>query len=427
MHPNLFSKRSRVLSLLSILFVMFLASCAQTDATPNKVYPTFTSSHTPEPGASSSPTASPYPHPTPVSSPTFPAYLKGKTASLSWIYGHDCQEGIDAYLQTAQTNPTAALVGTAWVNPLYGNLITGNNNCVVGSSSMDNVVQLVHREGGLAYLTVTMATEGANAWSYQQGAAYVAMATRKTSYIRSIVNEVERAGDDGVIMDLAGVDYNYPDIQHLFALFNQRMWDALPPLHKWYGIALIHQLSDHDEYYKINGFENWSLLAHTADFIVIMAVDQSLPVPGPAVSLPWLEQILAYTMQTMPSMLAHIIWELPLYGDKWHWDGNKWVFDGIISYQVAREMVQYGMTVRVDSSASDLHDFYAPHLVYTGTSGIKRAVWYPTASGLYSIIFAFRQIVQQEPTAGTNRLQIAVWWRTTQEPSDFWPLLDKLY
>src|SRR5947209_1567623 len=292
---------------------------------------------------------------------------------------------------------------------------------------MDNVVQLVHREGGLAYLTVTMATEGAYAWSYQQGAEYVSTATRKASYIRAIVNEVERAGYDGVIMDLEGVDHNYPDIQHLFALFNQRIWNALRPLHKWYGIALIHKLSDHDEYYKINGFENWSLLAHTADFIVIMALDQSWHVPGPAVSLPWLEQILAYTMQTMPTMLTHIIWELPLYGDKWHWDGNKWAFDGIISYQVAQAMVQYGMTVHIDSSASNLHDFYAPHLVYTGASGIKRAVWYPTASGLYSIIFAFMQIVRQEPTAGTNRLQIAVWWRTTQEPSDFWPLLDNLY
>src|SRR5438132_8261153 len=203
--------------------------------------------------------------------------MHGKVASLGWIVGRDCQRGMQAYLQTASTNPDAALVGTGWVDPTNGQLINGqSNNCAPGSLSMDNVVQLVHSKGGMAYLTVTMETDGTSgSWTSQQQSDYIAKATTDQGFIDAIVHEVTRVNYDGVIMDMEAGDPNYPNIQQLFAKFNQHVWDALKPLHKLYGIALIHKLSDHDEYYSINGFENWSLLAHSADFIVIMAVDQS--------------------------------------------------------------------------------------------------------------------------------------------------------
>ena len=156
-----------------------------------------------------------------------------------------------------------------------------------GSLSMDNVVQLVHSKGGLVYLTVTMMTDGsADAWTPKQQSEYIDKATTNQSFIDPIIHEVLRAHYDGVIMDMEAGDHNYPSIQQLFLKFNQRVWAALKPLHKLYGIALIHKLSDHDDYYGLNGFENWSLLAHAADFIVVMAVDQSYFTPGPTVSVP---------------------------------------------------------------------------------------------------------------------------------------------
>src|SRR5229473_3734531 len=228
--------------------------------------------------------------------------FNGKVASLGWIVGRDCQRGMQAYLKTAATNPDAALVGTGWLDPTTGKLINGeHNNCMPGSLSMDNVVQLVHSKGGMAYLTITMETDGTSqAWTSQQQSDYIATATTNQSYIDVIVHEVIRANYDGVIMDMEAGDANYPNIQQLFAEYNQRVWVALKPLHKFYGIALIHKLSDHDDYYHLNAFENWSLLAHDADFVVIMAVDQSFFTPGPTVSIPWLKQLLAYTLKTMP-------------------------------------------------------------------------------------------------------------------------------
>jgi len=355
-------------------------------------------------------------------------FLHGKVASLGWIVGRDCQRGMQAYLQTASTNPDAALVGTGWVDPTNGQLINGqSNNCTPNSLSMDNVVQLVHSKGGMAYLTITMETDGtAQAWTSQQQSDYIATATTNQSYIDVIVHEVERANYDGVIMDMEAGDANYPNIQQLFATYNQRVWAALKPLHKFYGIALIHKLSDHDDYYHLNAFENWPLLAHDADFIVIMAVDQSFFTPGPTVSIPWLKQLLAYALKTMPDMLPRVIWELPLYGASWYLSGGQWVFDTGVTYQDAQALVSQISPSQIDPTASDLNDPTSAHLVYTDSSGVEHSVWYHTAKNLYYIITNFEKILQQVPQFKNSHLQIAVWYRATWEPSNLWPMIDNV-
>ncbi|MBO0779765.1 MAG: hypothetical protein J2P37_13150, partial [Ktedonobacteraceae bacterium] len=217
--------------------------------------------------------------------------LHGKAATLSWIVGRDCQRGMQAYLQSADTHPDAALVGAGWIDPTNGRLILGeSNNCEAGSLSMDGVVRQIHGKGGMAYLTITMSVNGVpGSWTPRQQGGYIEKATTTPGYIDAIVREVQRANYDGVIMDLESSDPAYPNIQQLFATYNQRIWEALKPLNKFYGIALAHKLSDHDEYYYyLNGFQDWRKLAHSADFLVVMAPDQSYRTPGPMVSVPWL-------------------------------------------------------------------------------------------------------------------------------------------
>lgn len=360
--------------------------------------------------------------------PQSASFLKGKTASLSWIQGSDCQSGIQAYLQSAAANPSAALVGTGWVNPLDGSLNNGSSNqCIPGSSSMDNVITLIHSKGGMAYLTITMDTDVS--WSWQQAATYIDNASSNSSYITPIVNEVIRGHYDGVIMDLEGVDHTYPNIQQLFANYNQRVRSAMQRLHKPYGIALLHKLSDDDAYYNLNAFENWRLLGHSADFIVIMAVDQSYLTPGPTASVPWLNQLLAYTLQTMPNMLPHIIWELPLYGNTWHWANGGWVFDGDVTFADAQQIVNQLSLSQIQASASNLQDTYSPHVVYIDSSGVLHSLWYFNGTGLYHTIVGFWTVLAQEPQFANShdKLEIAVWWRTTAEPEDFWSHLDTLY
>jgi hypothetical protein len=354
--------------------------------------------------------------------------FNGKVASLGWIVGRDCQRGMQAYLKTAADNPDAALVGTGWLDPTTGKLINGeHNNCVFGSLSMDNVVQLVHGKGGMAYLTITMQTDGtATAWTSQQQSDYIAKATTDQGYIDTIVKEVERVNYDGVIMDLEGGNSNYPHIQQLFATYNQRLWDALKPLNKYYGISLVHKISDHDDYYNINGFTNWSLLGHSADFIIIQAIDQSFYSPGPTVSLPYLKQLLAYALQTMPQMLPRVIWEFPLYGASWHYSGGQWIFDGGVLYQDAQALVARIPTAEINSGMSNLNDATSAHIVYTDSSGVEHSMWYHTAKNLYYLISNFEKILQQTPQFGSNHLQIAVWYRATWEPGDVWQMIDPL-
>ena len=354
--------------------------------------------------------------------------MRGKVASLGWIVGKDCQRGMQAYLKTADINPDAALVGTGWVDPTNGHLINGqSNNCMSGSLSMDNVVQLVHSKGGMAYLTVTMETDGApQAWTSQQQSDYIAKASANQSFIDPIIQEVKRDNYDGVIMDMEAGDPNYPRIQQVFTTFNQHVWAALKPLHKLYGIALLHKLSDHDEYYYLNGFENWSMLAHAADFMVVMAVDQSYFSPGPTVSVPWLQQLLAYELKTMPQMLIHTIWELPLYGATWRLENGNWVFDTGVNYADGVALVSKIPQSEIDAAASNLNDPTCAHLVYTDSNGVKHSLWYHTAKNLNYIISNFEKILKQVPQFGHHNLQIAVWYRATWEPGDVWSLIDNI-
>src|SRR5438046_10108920 len=172
--------------------------------------------------------------------------MRGRVASLGCIVGRDCQRGIQAYLRTANTNPDAAFVGTGWVDHTNGHLINWqSNNCMSGSLSMDNVVQLVHSKGGMAYLTVTMETDGTSgSWTSQQQSNYIANAATNQSFIDPIIREVKRANYDGVIMDMEAGDPNYPNIQQLFTTFNQHVWSAMKQLNKLYGIAFIHHTND---------------------------------------------------------------------------------------------------------------------------------------------------------------------------------------
>jgi spore germination protein YaaH len=358
-----------------------------------------------------------------------PALFNGRVPSLSWIVGRDCLNGVKAYLQHADTNPDVALVGTGWLDPTTGKLISGqSNNCVSGSLSMDTVIQLVHQHGGKVYLTVTMETDGTTtSWTTAQQTAYEVKATQTPGYIHPLLQEVQRANYDGVIMDLEGTDNFYPNIQQIFASYNRQAWQALQALHKLYGIALIHKTSDHDEYYGLNGFENWSLLSKSADFMVVMAVDQSYFAPGPSVSVPWLQQLLTYTLKTMPQMLPRIIWELPLYGNTWHQANGKWVFDQIIDYQDAMKIVDQVNQSQIDHANSNLPDTYQPHLFYTSASGVKQALWFMSTVSLHNIMRDFQNILRKQAGFARGLLQFAVWWRTTAEPGDFWSQVDGLY
>jgi spore germination protein YaaH len=156
----------------------------------------------------------------------------------------------------------------------------------------------------------------------------------------------------------------------------------------------------------------------------MMAVDQSYYTPGPTVSIPWLKQLVAYALKTMPDMLPRIIWELPLYGAKWYSSGSDWSWDGGVNYQEAVDLVKQIPDSQIDHSASNLNDPYAAHLVYTDAQGVKHTIWYHTAQNLQRIIKEFQQILRATPQFHNANLQIAVWYRATWEPTDLWrPLL----
>jgi hypothetical protein len=125
----------------------------------------------------------------------------------------------------------------------------------------------------------------------------------------------------------------------------------------------------------------------------------------------------------MPEMLPHIIWELPLYGNSWHQSNATWVFDGLISYQEAQRIRSQVVASHIDTAASNLDGVIDTCLVYSDEAGVRHALWYHTARNLYTIITAFSRTLEETPEFGTAVPQIAVWYRSTQEPGELWPML----
>jgi hypothetical protein len=145
------------------------------------------------------------------------------------------------------------------------------------------------------------------------------------------------------------------------------------------------------------------------------------------VSVPWLKQLLAYAQQTMPQMVPHIIWELPLYGDIWHQAQGQWVLDGTIDYQDAMNIVESTSTSHINRAQSSVQDAYQPHLVYTDATGVTHSLWFMTAQSLHSIMRDFQTFLRQQPQLAQSQLQFAIWWLTSAEPVDFWQMVDSLY
>lgn len=143
--------------------------------------------------------------------------------------------------------------------------------------------------------------------------------------------------------------------------------------------------------------------------------------------MPWLQQLLAYTMRMMPQMLAHIVWELPLYGNTWHMANGQWAFDGLIDYQDAMHIVDSLNLSQIDQAQSNLQDPYQPHLVYTDSSGVKQSLWFMNGLSLRNIMHDFQNILRQQSQFARGNLQFAIWWSTTAEPADFWQKVDALY
>src|SRR5215469_9179619 len=247
---------------------------------------------------------------------------------MDWVFNITCGQAVNSY-NNGQMKGAIAYDSAAWLYPSDGHLVEGTQDCDK-AALLDRA-----RNQGLP----TLITVGVDSrWPEQELAQYIDQAASQpqvpcsaqaTTSICKIVNWAIDGGYAGVIIDFELVNGKYPHIRTKFATFMQELQDALHQKGLLCGIALIHKVGERpeeDPSFRGNSFEDWRLLSGVYLFVVMTVdLDLSLGIPGPLVSIDWVEKQLDYLWQTIPQALSKTIFEFPLYGRSWQQDTQeKW-------------------------------------------------------------------------------------------------------
>ncbi len=143
---------------------------------------------------------------------------------------------------------------------------------------------------------------------------------RRARAIRYLLYYALRDGYIGFQFDYENISYTYRD---KFTAFFQ---EAARAFHR-HGLlltaAVVGKTSDERPANGSSGYDNWSgvydypALARHADFLSIMAYPQhgAFSDPGPIAGLPWVGQIVDFTLAQMPARKVSL--GVPLYGHRW--------------------------------------------------------------------------------------------------------------
>lgn len=211
----------------------------------------------------------------------------------------------------------------------------------------------------------------------------------------NILSLIKENGFDGVNIDLEGVPPG--DRANYNALLVE-----LKELFRPYGYLLtvsIPAKTADNPYNQWNGAYDYRTVGKTAGLITLMTYDEhwSGGEPGPVASLPWVQQVLDYAVQTIPK--ERILMGIPAYGYDWSAAGTRTVLWNEADALVAR----YGGAKWDDCYSS-------PYLVYYDEMGNRHEVWYENKFSLRLKL----DLVNSYNIAG-----IAI-WRLGFEDAAFW-------
>ncbi|QBD82734.1 hypothetical protein EPA93_44930 [Ktedonosporobacter rubrisoli] len=265
------------------------------------------------------------------SSRTVAQTAQKNTAPISgffmWI--DDCQsqksrgQGLHAYEEASRTAKQPIDVGLfehGWINTDNGQLFSGFS--AETQSCLEQVLSTVHQHNGRVFLVLGIVL-GKDGSTPEDIARYEQHAHTDKAYFKNITDVVSKYHYDGVISDIEAGDSLHPAI---FTTYCQDLHTALQAIKKPFGIALIHKTKNQSEKdNQLNAFEDFPALGKTAEFFIIMALDQGhFDFAQPIVTTQWIKEIFAYTSATLP--MEKVTWELASYCLLWD-DAGKQVGD----------------------------------------------------------------------------------------------------
>lgn len=134
-----------------------------------------------------------------------------------------------------------------------------------------------------------------------------------SSHLQTAITElVNGEGDTGAVLDLESIPASS---RAAYTAFVKGLAGDLHAVGKQLFVVVPPDTGYSNE--KWNNAYDYAALGETADGIIVMAYDYSYAggKPGPIAPLPWMQQVLAYTVSQVPA--SHVLLGLDVYGYDW--------------------------------------------------------------------------------------------------------------
>ncbi|MBW3604812.1 MAG: hypothetical protein KY460_07870 [Actinobacteria bacterium] len=262
------------------------------------------------------------------------------------------------------------------------------------TDTSDRVVERL-RDQGMAIMP-TIANHRDGEWDFEVVPELLADTTARARHVRALAELAAARDFDGIVVDyeLLGADD-----RDNFTAFVTELADALHADDRRLGVALHAQRSDAGEG-EHHRAQDYAAIGAAVDELHLMTYNQHYDgsPPGPIAPLPWVSDVIAYTLRHVP---AHkVILGIGLFGYDW---GGGPVADDLQLTHADTRIAMTGRTPRFDERSA------SPYLRYQ-RSGVDHELWYENARS----VAAKLALVERHDLGG------AFFWRLGSVPDDIW-------
>jgi spore germination protein YaaH len=272
--------------------------------------------------------------------------------------------------------------------------IDKNANLILNGESQSSTVTLANSKNVRPLLLVHNFTK--DNFDPVIAHAVLSNATKRASLTDRILWAVSKEGYSGVNIDLENL---YWSDRPYYSAFIKELKQKLTPYGFLTTVSIPAKTFDSYKYDNWEGAFSYNEIGKYADQILLMTYDEHYfgGEAGPVASLPWVDNVLKYATQEIPS--KKLLLGIPAYGYDWSSKGNK------------------ALTLKnIDSLISSLNiqpkfhaTFKSPYFTYT-KNGVQHDVWYENA----------QSISLKLDLISTYKLGGIGIWRLGFENNDFW-------
>ena len=203
------------------------------------------------------------------------------------------------------------------------------------------------------------------------------------TFLESAVAQQKLLGEliaEGKLRGYVGYQYDFEHMnvadRDLYSAFVARSATALHAAGLELSIAVAPQQSANPADYGPGSWENWTgafdyaSLGASADFLSVMAYDDSNSV-GPTASLPWVKQVIAYTLARVPAQKVSL--GVPFY--TWVWNDKTDTRDHITGYPAVANLLASNEP-RTQGWSDTLGVSWVTYTKGTGKNKLTLTAWY---------------------------------------------------